>query len=261
MAGITATPLVECKALAMRFDGLRAVAGIDLTVSKGESLGIAGANGAGKSTLMNLLAGRYRPTEGDISLSGRPIAGLRPDQLHRLGVARTFQRISNANSLTVFENVCLAAAYHRARRRSPLRFSSGDVERANRVIARTGLVGREAQPAGELSVFEQRRLMLAAALASDPVLLLLDEPVAGLLPDEIADFAGMLADVRDMGVSVIVIEHIMSFLRQFTPERILVMHQGARLFEGTASEVEASPIVRTAWLGGGETADTLEEGS
>ena len=231
------------------FGTVAAVDGITVTVAPGKTLGIAGANGAGKTTFFNLVAGALRPDAGTITYGGQSIHGLRPDEICRLGIVRTFQTTATSPEQSVFENVAMAAAYGGARHRFPVRFTPAVIDAALDVLWMVGLEGVESRPAGELSVFDQRRLMLAAALATSPRLLMLDEPVGGLLPEEIDEVARIVEDIRGQGIALVVIEHVMSFLTRVCPERILIMHQGRELFEGTALEVSRNATVREAWLG------------
>jgi branched-chain amino acid transport system ATP-binding protein len=241
--------VLRCCRVAKRFGGVLAVAGIDLEIAPGETVGIAGANGAGKTTLFNLIAGQLAPDEGEIHFNGHRIDGRRPSTICRLGIARTFQTTANAADRTVMENVCLAAAYGSQSARFPWRFGDQAVEAALTALSVVGLEGVEDSPAGLLSTFDQRRLMLAAALSTNPAVLLLDEPVGGLLPSEIDAMADIVGGIAASGRTLVVIEHVMSFLSRVAPQRILIMHQGAELLQGTAEEVRASTEVRRAWLG------------
>jgi ABC-type branched-subunit amino acid transport system ATPase component len=241
---------LHCVGVRKSFGNVSAVADLSLTVAAGETLGIAGANGAGKTTLFNLIAGSLRPDAGEIRFGDARIDTMRPDQICRLGVVRTFQTTAVSPEQSVMENVALAAAYgRRVALRGLPRFTSEVIAHAHEALETVGLAGAEARLAGQLSVLDQRRLMLASALAAAPLLLMLDEPVGGLLPDEIDAMVGVLDEVRTTGVGLIVIEHVMSFLTRVCPERILVLHRGVRLFEGTAEQVGASEAVREAWLG------------
>jgi branched-chain amino acid transport system ATP-binding protein len=251
----TAGADLVCTNLTKRFGNIIAVDDVTVTVGAGETLGIAGANGAGKTTLFNLVAGALRPDGGSITYGGVSIGGRRPDQICGLGLVRTFQTTATSPEQSVMENVAIAAAYGGAGRRLPLRFTPDIIDPALDALYLVGLEGYEAEPAGQLSVFDQRRLMLAAALAAAPKLLLLDEPVGGLLPDEIDEMVRVVNELRQAGIGLIVIEHVMSFLTRVCPERILIMHQGRRLFEGTATQVAASPDVRQAWLGSASHAE------
>jgi branched-chain amino acid transport system ATP-binding protein len=252
--GADAAALLDCRRLAKSFGGVAAVAGLDLSVREGETVGIAGANGAGKTTLFNLIGGQHRPDAGTIAFDAKRIEGRPPHAMCRLGIARTFQATANATTQTVLGNVVVAAAYGAQRRLPPLRFGRSVLDGALEAISVVGLEGLEDRVAGHLSVYEQKRLMLAAALASKPRLLLLDEPVAGLVPHEIDETLALHRSLQKRKLTMIVIEHVMSFLVRVAPGRILVMHQGKRLFEGTGEEVGKNEKVREAWLGSGSPA-------
>jgi ABC-type branched-subunit amino acid transport system ATPase component len=248
-----AASLLECRHVSRSFGAVAAVAGIDLSVHAGETLGVAGANGAGKSTLFNLIGGQHRLDGGQILFAGARIDGLPPHRVCMRGISRTFQSISNASTLTVLENVALASSYNRRRALPPVRFSRDALDNALDAIAFVGLAGDERRLAGTLSVYGQKKLMIAAALASSPRLLLLDEPVGGLAPGEIDECTELVGLIQARGVTLLVIEHLMSFLVRVAPQRILVMHEGQRLFEGSADEVRSNELVRRVWLGSGES--------
>jgi branched-chain amino acid transport system ATP-binding protein len=254
-----AASLLECRHVSRSFGAVTAVAGIDLAVDVGETLGIVGANGAGKSTLFNLIGGQQRLDGGEVHFAGARIDGLPPHKVCARGISRTFQTISNASTLTVLENVVLASSYGHRRAFPPVRFSRTARDSALEAIAFVGLEGYERKPAGTLSVYAQKRLMIAAALASRPRILLLDEPVGGLSPGEIDECAHLVELIEESGVALMVIEHVMSFLVRIAPQRILVMHEGQRLLEGSAQEVRSSQIVREVWLGSTATGNTGDE--
>ena len=227
------------------YGGLRAVVDISFRASSGEILGIVGPNGAGKTTLFDVITGHAATTSGDVLLQGRSIVH---EPVHRrclLGVARTFQQPTVADSMTVLENLYLAASFRRDRNGAGRK---GDLEVARRYLEFVGLQDRTEADAGPLGVFDKKRLMLATALATNPKVLLLDEPFSGLNPQEIDRIMTLIRRVRDSGLAVVCIEHVMRALTALA-DRILVMHHGAELFLGTPAEMLANEQVIEVYLG------------
>ena len=240
--------VLEARGITKLYGGLRAVDGVSFTVRRGEVLGIAGPNGAGKTTLFDTLTGHAIADSGDIVLAGEPIRGTKIHHRCRLGLARTFQHPVAADTLTVLENVYLAASF---RREKTLRRSrSEDVAAGTAALEAVGLAGREHAVAGELPVYDRKRLMIATALATNPVVLLLDEPFGGLNPQEIDATLALIRRVRESGVAVVCIEHVMRALVALA-DRVLVMHHGAELFVGTPQEMLRDQRVIDVYLGAG----------
>jgi branched-chain amino acid transport system ATP-binding protein len=244
---VTSGPVLEARKVCKNFGGLRAVENVSFAVSGGEILGIVGPNGAGKTTLFDVITGYTRPTSGDVLLDGRPLAGVPVHKRSSLGVARTFQHPTVASSLTVAENMLLAASFRRpgaggdARRRP-----AGDV--AAEFLEFVGMGHKAGLGSGPLGVFDKKRLMLGTALAMNARALLLDEPFGGLTPQEIDDTIGLIRRVRDRGLAVVCIEHVMRALTSLA-DRVLVMHHGATFFEGTPREMLADDRVIEVYLG------------
>lgn len=240
--------VLEGVAVCKDYGGLHAVVDVTFSVAPGEILGIVGPNGAGKTTLFDVVTGHSAATSGDVRLEGRSINGEKVHARCGAGLARTFQQPVVALSLTVLENLYLAASFRRGREGGG---REGDLVEAERWLRFVGLEDKAGAQAGPLGVFDKKRLMLATALATNPQVLLLDEPFGGLNPHEIDVVMSLIRQVRDEGMAVIVIEHVMRALTSLA-DRVLVMHHGATFFEGSPQEMLADERVIEVYLGSGQ---------
>lgn len=244
-----APPLLEGRNLVRRFGSLVAVNDVSFGVAAGEVLGIAGPNGSGKSTLFNIVTGiPFGPSAGRVHLEGRDITGLRPDRVARAGVLRTFQKDAEFATLGAFENVYASAVYNAGLSGTAAR------EAARAALADAGLPeARHDRPAAALTVFERKQLMIASALAGAPRVLLLDEPAAGLTRPEFTGLSRLILAVRDRGIAVVLIEHVLPLLMSVS-DRLMVLNHGAVIAAGAPATVVRDPAVVAAYLGRREVA-------
>jgi branched-chain amino acid transport system ATP-binding protein len=234
------------------FGGLRAVADVSFEVGPGEVLGIAGPNGAGKTTLFDVVTGHTRATAGQVLLAGKAITGEPVHVRARLGLARTFQQPTVARSLTVGENMLLAATF--GRRASARAGGPHPRQVAAEWLEFVGLAGKAAVQSDLLGLFDRKSLMLGTALATGASAILLDEPFGGLSPAEIDRTVEIIGDVRARGLAVVCIEHVMRALTTIA-DRMIVMHHGAAFFEGTPAQMLADARVVEVYLGASHRAE------
>jgi branched-chain amino acid transport system ATP-binding protein len=233
--------LLEVKNLSKSFGGLKAVSKVDFSIEGREILGLIGPNGAGKTTIFNLISGTYRPDEGQVIFQGRDITGLRADEVCKSGLTRTFQITKPFLKLTVLENV-MVGAYNRVNSRKEA------AQEAREILEETGFGRRANALASTLTVAERKRLELIRALATRPTLLLLDEVMAGLNPAEVDEMIALVRKIRDDGLTLFIIEHVMRALMQIS-DHIIVLHHGERIAGGQPEEIAKNQRVIEAYLG------------
>ena len=239
----SAPPLLECVDVEKRFGGVHALAGVSLTISRGESVGLVGPNGSGKSTLISILCGAQRPTAGQVRLEGGRIDRLDPHELSHLGVARTHQIPRPFASMTVRDNVAVACMFGRVGRTLAEARSS-----AAEHLDVVGLTAQADSLPHEINLHQRQLLELARALATQPTLLLLDEVLAGLNPAEVDEALDVLRKIRGRGTTILMVEHVMRAVMGLA-ERIVVLDQGKKLADGTPEVVMNDPAVAQAYLG------------
>ena len=250
--------LLEVSNLGIAFGGLQAVAQLDLKIEQGQLYGLIGPNGAGKTTVFNMLTGVYKPTEGDIILDGKNITGLPPAKISQAGIARTFQNIRLFDKMSVLDNVKVGlhnqikyGLFTGLLRLPAYREKEHEMNREARKLLKIFELDKEEKlRASQLPYGKQRKLEIARALATNPKLLLLDEPAAGMNPNETAELMNTIKFVRDtFGISILLIEHDMSFVMGIC-EYITVLNYGRELARGTGKEIRNNPNVIAAYLGG-----------
>lgn len=249
--------LLKLDEVTKSFGGYSAVNEVSLSVKQGEIHAIIGPNGAGKTTLLNLISGVLAPTKGTIHLNGTNVTNKRPDRLVRLGLARTFQGVRLFQSMSALENV-QAGQFIRNGYRFLSTFTSlpgrtSKAEKASRDAAMelldlVGLTTQHSVLSGDMALADQRRLEIARALASEPQLLLLDEPVAGMNPTEVNSAAQLIQKLGERGITVLLIEHHMSLVMEIS-DTISVLNYGQKIAEGSPAEIRSNPLVLEAYLG------------
>jgi branched-chain amino acid transport system ATP-binding protein len=256
--GATPNTALSIEHITVRFGGLVAVSDMTFTVNEGEVVGLIGPNGAGKTTAFNVITGFLRPTGGEIRYRGRRLNGLRPHEVAKAGLVRTFQKTSVFAANTVFENILIGL--HRRGRATPWQILLGLPsvraeeqhlrDEARAILDFVGIAQRAGELGGALPYGEQRLLEVAVALAARPSMLLLDEPVSGMNPSETSSFMRLLARIRERDVTVLLVEHDMRMVMGVS-DRVVVLNQGKIIAEGRPSEIQGNPEVIRAYLGAG----------
>ena len=237
--------MLEVKDATKRFGGVMAVQDISFDVQPGEILGLIGPNGAGKTTLVNLITGVQHPTRGSIVFEGRDLAGLRPHQIGRMGIARTFQVVRPFANLSVLENVAVGAMYGAGGAKRSAREA---MQVAAEILEFVHLAPRRDDPAESLPIAGRKRLEMAKALAMEPRLLLLDEAMAGLRGVEVDQAMDLIRSVSARGITLLIIEHVKKVITGVC-SRVVVLDYGRKIAEGSVAEVTANPAVIEAYLG------------
>jgi len=236
--------ILEGQGITKYFGGLAAVSNVDFHVDQGEIVGLIGPNGAGKTTLFNLISAALPLSSGEIRFKGQKLHGLKPHQICQVGVGRTFQETKVFGNMPVFQNVLVGAFFG-----TPTRMSGADAAReANQALEFVGLSAMSATPVIDLTLVDQKRVEVARALATKPELLLLDELMAGLNLTEISEAMELVTKIRDTGITIFMVEHVMKAIMGIC-ERIMVLHHGEQIAEGTCQEIACNKTVIDVYLG------------
>jgi branched-chain amino acid transport system ATP-binding protein len=237
-------PILEGQGVAKYFGGLAAVSHVDFHVDQGEIVGLIGPNGAGKTTLFNLISAALPISSGEIRFKGQKLNDLKPHQICKMGIARTFQQTKVFADMPVFQNVLVGASFG-----TPTRISAADAaQQTSQALEFVGLSEMKTTPAKDLTLVNQKRVELARALATKPELLLLDELMAGLNPAEISEAMELVTKIRDNGITIFMVEHVMKAIMGVC-DRIMVLHHGEKIAEGTPQEIAANKTVIEIYLG------------
>ena len=238
---MTAAPVLDVEGITKRFGGLTATEDVSFTVDPGEILSIIGPNGAGKSTLFNCITGFYRPDAGKVLFRDKDITTASAHKICKLGIARTFQIVQVISDMTVLENVMTGTFLHTYDRKKVR-------EKAGEILQFAGLHEKKDFLGTDITIADKKRLEIAMALGTEPTLLMLDEAMAGLTPVELREMIGLLRKVRENGVTLIIVEHVMEAVMELS-DRVVVINSGRKIVEGAPKEVVRNPEVIQAYLG------------
>ena len=236
--------ILEGQGVTKYFGGLAAVANVDFHVDQGEIVGLIGPNGAGKTTLFNLISGTFPLSSGEIRFKGKKLNGLKPHQICQLGVSRTFQETKVFANMPVVQNVMVGAFFGTAAHISGM----AAAREATESLEFVGLSAMGAAPIGDLTLANQKRVEVARALATKPELLMLDELMAGLTPTEVGEAMELVTKIRDKGITILMVEHVMKAIMGVSG-RVMVLHHGEKLAEGTCNEISCNKTVIDIYLG------------
>lgn len=248
--------ILECRDVRKHYGALAAVDGIDLTIGAGETVGIGGPNGAGKTTFFDLISGLTAVTSGQVLYNGQAITGVAPHKLFHMGLARTFQVTSGFASLTVLENMLASMVFGTGAEKFGVFLGNEHRERALGCLEECGLADLRDARVTDIPVLARKKLMVASAVVHRPRILLLDEPVGGLMPAEIDDFIAMIFRLRGTGICIVFIEHVMRFLTTVA-DRALIIHQGKLIYDGQPRGIAADSLVRSVYLGSSNIAGEM----
>ena len=250
--------LLKCHGITKAYGSLIAVSDMSMSANAGEIIGIGGPNGAGKTTFFDIISGVTAPTQGSVHLDGRDISNTTADKTCFLGIAKTFQMNAAYESMTVEENVLCSMYFGRRNIIFPgFNYSRSQRAETEDILDLTGLSAVARERAGRLTILQRKKLMIASALATNPILLLLDEPVGGLNPHEIDETIELLRRIhKDRSLTIILIEHVMRFIVELC-DRVVIMHHGQKLYEGSSAGLTHDPKVVETYLGA-DAANRLE---
>lgn len=237
--------MLSIQKVSKQFDGITAIKDVSFEMEEGEIVGLVGPNGAGKSTLLNVVSGVYLPSSGSVIFDGRDITNLSPDRVCKLGIAKTFQLVQSFPQLTAIQNVLVGALFGNSEKIS----MKEAAETAEEKLEYVGYPMEKIQyPVKNLNVVELKRIQLARALSTDPKLLLLDEVTTGLNPTESNDAISLIQKIRESGITILMVEHVMRIIMNVS-DRIVVLHHGEKIAEGTPAEIAKNEKVISSYLG------------